>query len=228
MKKKFNKRRFTIKLVLSSIYLMVITILLVCSYRLYTDKNKIVPWENVESVDDYSYIKISKMSEKFAYYENENIGLHFVIEEEDTGLWHTYVIAINEDKYNEFKDIIDFSYERTTKKPEEVIVYGYPIIMNEELKKMILNNIKNFLPADNEVEITKDNLEEYLTNSYLDTTKEKVDKFDYVLFFSLLLLFIMVAVLVFTLFDKDKMVDNLEVKAENIEINTKKLFKRKR
>ena len=228
MKKKFNKRRFTIKLVLSSIYLMVITILLVCSYRLYTDKNKIVPWENVESVDDYSYIKISKMSEKFAYYENENIGLHFVIEEEDTWLWHTYVIAINEDKYNEFKDIIDFSYERTTKKPEEVIVYGYPIIMNEELKKMILNNIKNFLPADNEVEITKDNLEEYLTNSYLDTTKEKVDKFDYVLFFSLLLLFIMVAVLVFTLFDKDKMVDNLEVKAENIEINTKKLFKRKR
>ena len=44
------------------------------------------------------------MSEMFAYYEEENIGIHFVIEKEDTGVWHTYLIAINEDDYDEFME----------------------------------------------------------------------------------------------------------------------------
>ena len=114
-KKKIKLRRFTIKLILCMIYLVVITILLVGAYKLFLQKKVISPWDEVHSIDEYSYVKISKMSEKFAYYENENIGLHFIIEEKDTGEWHTYVIAINEDKYNDFKDIIDYSYERTDK-----------------------------------------------------------------------------------------------------------------
>ena len=64
-------------------------------------------WDEVESVEDYTYITIHKMSEKFAYYEETNIGLHFVIEKEVTGQWRTYIIAIDENKYNEYKEIID-------------------------------------------------------------------------------------------------------------------------
>ena len=45
------------------------------------------------------------MSEKFAYYEEENIGIHFVIETEETGEWRTYLIAINESDYDRYKDI---------------------------------------------------------------------------------------------------------------------------
>ena len=72
---KQSVRRLTIKFLLSTIYLLIITILLVGSYQLYSQKNTIVPMDKVLSVDEYSYIEISKMSEKFAYYENENIVL---------------------------------------------------------------------------------------------------------------------------------------------------------
>ncbi|MBR6949550.1 MAG: hypothetical protein IKH54_05120 [Bacilli bacterium] len=220
-KKKINTRRFTIKLLLCMVYMIIITILLVGSYTLFLQKKVIVPWNEVKSTEEYSYIEISKMSEKFAYYENENIGLHFVIEEEETGQWHTYVIAINEDTYKEYKDIIDYSYERTDKIPDKKQVFGYPTIMNSELKEMILHNINNFLPAENEVEITMDNMESYLTNSYLDTTKKHKEYFDVLLFITLLLLFIMIALLIFTIFDRDKIVDNLDDKARKVKVKKK-------
>ena len=220
-KKTINTRRFTIKLLLCMVYMIIITILLVGSYTLFLQKKVIVPWNEVKSTEEYSYIEISKMSEKFAYYENENIGLHFVIEEEETGQWHTYVIAINEDTYKEYKDIIDYSYGRTDKIPDKKQVFGYPTIMNSELKEMILHNINNFLPAENEVEITMDNMESYLTNSYLDTTKKHKEYFDVLLFITLLLLFIMIALLIFTIFDRDKIVDNLDDKARKVKVKKK-------
>ncbi len=214
-KKKFNSKRLTIKLMLCSIYLIIITILLVGSYRMFS-KNKIIKkWDEVSSTEEYSYMEISRMSEKFAYYENENIGLHFVIEEEDTKQWHTYVIAIDESNYNDYKALIDYSYNRTDKKPDKVVVYGYPSIMNDELKQIILKNISNFLPNQNELNITKDNLENYLTNSYLDTTIAHNEGFDFILFITLLLLFIMIALLIFTIFDRDKIVDNIEKKTKD-------------
>ena len=213
-KKKVKLRRFAIKLVLSMVYLVIITILLVSSYRIFKEKKLISPWEEVHSTDEYSYVEVSKMSEKFAYYESENIGLHFIIEEKETGEWHTYVIAINEDKYDDFKNIIDYSYERTTEVPEPIVVYGYPTIMTDDLKEMVLNHIGDFLPADSEVTITRENIDAYLTNSYLDTTKEQKEYFSVILFTTLLLLFIMIALLIFTIFDRDKIVDNIEEKVE--------------
>lgn len=215
-KKEVKVRRFVIKLVLCMVYLVIITILLVSSFRIFKEKKLISPWDEVHSTDDYSYVQISKMSEKFAYYENENIGLHFIIEEKDTGEWHTYVIAIDEDKYDQFKKIIDYSYERTEEVPEPIVVYGYPTIMTDDLKEMILNHIGDFMPADSEVKITKENLDAYLTNSYLDTTKEQKEYFSIVLFSTLLLLFVMIALLIFTIFDRDKIVDNIEEKVEHL------------
>lgn len=215
-KKEVKVRRFSIKLVLCMVYLVIITILLVSSFRIFKEKKLIYPWDEVHSTDDYSYVQISKMSEKFAYYENENIGLHFIIEEKDTGEWHTYVIAIDEDKYDQFKKIIDYSYERTEEVPEPIVVYGYPTIMTDDLKEMILNHIGDFMPADSEVKITKENLDAYLTNSYLDTTKEQKEYFSIVLFSTLLLLFVMIALLIFTIFDRDKIVDNIEEKVEHL------------
>ena len=214
-KRKINIKRLTIKFFLCIIYLIIITILVVGSYHIFLKQKEIVEWNSVENVQQYTYLEIQKMSEKFAYYENENIGFHFVIQEEDTGQWHVCVIAIDEDKYNKFKSIIDYSYERIDTVPDKIKVYGYPTIMSEELKEMILNHIRNFLPAENEVEITQDNLEKYLTNSYLDTTKDKIDEFNYILFVTLMLLFIMVILLFFTIFDRDKIVDNIDNKFEN-------------
>lgn len=205
MKNKINVKRLTIKLILCVIYFIIITILLVGSYKQFEKEKEIIPWNEVETTEEYSYIEISKMSEKFAYYENKNIGLHFVIEtDEKTGIWHTYVIAINEKYYNNYKKIIDYSYERTTEVPDKIKVYGYPTIMSDELKQMIVKNIGNFLPAENQTVIDIDNMEEYLTNSYLDTTVEKKDEFNVILFITLLLLFSMIGLLIYTIFAKEK------------------------
>lgn len=209
-KKETTERKLTIKMLLCIAYLIVITILFVCSYKLFQEKYKAKPWGEVESVDEYSYIEVSRMSEKFAYYEEENLGIHFVIEKEDTGQWHTYLVGINEDDYDKYKSIIDYTYERSEEEPDPIKVYGYPEIIKEDLKQLAIKNVENFVPAENEVKITEENFETYLTNSYLNTTKEKTDKFSPILLVILLLLFIMIALFVFTIFDKDKFLYTLK------------------
>ena len=218
--KKVNKekteKQLTIKLCLCIVYLIVITILFVCSYKLFQAKYYARPWGEVESVDEYSYINVSRMSEKFAYYEKENIGIHFVIEKESTGVWHTYLIAFDENEYDKYKEIIDYTYERTKEEPKPLKVYGYPEIIKSDLKSLAIKNIVNFVPAENEVTITEDNFETYLTNSYLDTTKEKQDYFSFILFITLILLFIMIALFLFTVFDKNKVISLPKAKKEKL------------
>ena len=225
-KKKINEKRLIIKMFICLVYLIIITILFVCSYQIFKEKNNVLPWQEVENVEDRTYIDIYKMSEKFAYYKESNIGLHFIIEKESTGLWHTFIIAINEGDYAKYKDVIDYTYERTTKIPEPIRVYGYPVIVNEEIKTLAIKNLPNFIPAENEVKITIDNYETYLTNSYLDTTREEKDKFSFILFVSLLLLFTVIALLIVTIFDKDKIVDNIDEKLEQEIKKHKKILKR--
>jgi hypothetical protein len=159
---------------------------------------------------EYTYIDITKMSEKFAFSKDTNIGIHFVIETEDTGQWHTYLVAINENEYEKYKNIIDYTYERIEKKPDKIRAYGYPTKISEEMKNLALKNIVNFIPAENEIEITAENFEEYLTTTYLDTTREKEEKFSVFLSLSFLLLFIVIVLLLLTIFDKGKIVDNVE------------------
>jgi hypothetical protein len=175
---------------------------------MFEEKQKEVYFSESEKVTDYSYIEIYKMSEKFAYYKESNIGIHYVIDKEDTGLWHTYLIAINEDDYDKYKDIIDYSYNRTDKKPESIKVYGYPVVVSKELKELSIKNIDKFIPKENEIKITKDNYEEYLTNSYLDTTIKKKDNFNIVLCASLFTVLLLIVLFFITLFDKGKRTTN--------------------
>ena len=114
---KWYEKRLVFKTFICLVYLIVITMLLICIYQLYEEKKEILPWDEAQTVEDYTYITISRMSEKFAYYEKSNKEIHFVIEEEDTGQWHTYLIAIDADDYDKYKDIIDYTYERTTETP---------------------------------------------------------------------------------------------------------------
>lgn len=229
-KKKTNEKRLIIKMFLCLVYLVIITILFVCSYKIFERQDYIKSWSDVENVEEYTYIDIYKMSEKFAYYKDADIGIHFVIEKEETGEWHTYIIAIKEKDYNKYKNIIDYTYERIDEQPDPIRVYGYPVNTPKELKELAIKNIKNFVPATNEVEITEDNYDAYLTNSYLDTTKSKEDQFNVLLFITLLLMLFVFALLIITLFDKDKIVDNLDnridVKKYKVKIRLKKFGKK--
>lgn len=203
---KWYEKRLVFKTFICLVYLIVITILVVCIYQLYEKKEEIVPWEQAKTVDDYTYITISKMSEKFAYYEKANKEIHFVIEEEDTGQWHTYLIAIDADDYDKYKPIIDYTYERTTEVPKPIKVYGYPVVIDDSLKDLAIQNIANFVPAENEVVITKDNFNIYLTNSYLDTTISQKEEFSLPLFLVIITLIIVVIMFLLTIFDQDKKV----------------------
>jgi len=218
-KNKINKkeRKIATKLILSIVYLTVITILGICSFRIFKETEMDVSWSNVKNSNQYTYMYISKMSEKFAYDEKTNKSYHFVMEVEDTGLWHTYLIAINEKEYDKYKDVIDYTYERI-KTPQKLKIYGYPILINEDLKNLAIKNIKKFVPIDNQIEITDENFEKYLTNSYLDTTMLKKDDFNYILFSLVMILVIIFALFIYTIFHKEKKITKKKKtkKSENI------------
>lgn len=208
--KKKTEKRVTMKMLLCILYLIVITVLFVCAYSIFKDKEKTIPWDKVTTSDQYAYIDISQMSEKFAYFSDSKKQIHFVIEKEDTGLWHTYLIAINEKDYNQYKDIIDYTYQRTDKVPEKKRVYGYPVIINSDLKRLAINNITNFIPAENEVVITNENFNEYLTNSYLDVTNDKKDSFNFILMIILLMIFIVIVLFILTATSKNEPTDDVK------------------
>lgn len=197
-----NEKKVVLKLILSIIYLIVITLLILCAYKLYKLENEEINWSDVENSNQYSYMYISKMSEKFAYDSKTGKSYHFVIETEKTGVWHTYLIAIAEDDYNKYKNIIDYTYERTSVEPKQIKVYGYPVLIDNNLKELAIKNIKKFVPAENEIEVTDKNFENYLTNSYLDTTIPKKDDFNYILFSIMLIIVIVIVLFVLTIFHK--------------------------
>lgn len=203
-KRKINEKKLVIKFLLCLIYLLIITVLFYSSYRLYEQKHDVMSWSDVKTNEDYSYINVSKMSEKFAYYEQADKEIHFVIEEEETGVWHTYLIAIRPKDYKKYKAIIDYTYERNLDKPDPIKVYGYPVIIEDDLKNLAIKNIKNFIPKENEVSITTDNFNEYLTNSYLDTTVKRVDKFNIYTTITFFFMAVMIILFIYTMFAKEE------------------------
>ena len=222
MKKKQQEKVIIIKLVISIIYLIMITILFVCAYKIFEKDKYIVSLSEVKNTNQYTYIEVYRMSEKFAYYEETNIGLHFVVEKEDTGEWHIYLIAINEDNYDKYKKIVDYTYEKTKKEPKPIKVYGYPTIINDERKQLALNNIEKFIPKENEIKITSDNYEEYFTNSYLDTTRNQEDRFNIILFLTLIIILVLIVLLFVTLLHKNKKIEEWKEDEDDISTNRRK------
>lgn len=188
-----KEKNILIKLFLCSIYLIMITVLIVCNYHIYKDNQKEVSFSEVDNITDYSYINIYKMSEKFAYYKKSNIGIHFVIDKDE----NTYLIAINEKDYYKYKDIIDYSYNKIVKKPKPIKVHGYPVKVNKKLEKLINNNVDKFILKE---EVTK--------TYYLDTTIKKKDTFNIVLYLSIITLLILIILFLITLFDKGNKTTN--------------------
>ena len=204
-----NDKRLGIRLLLSVIYLMIITILFVCGYKIYKEENDPIKYQEATSTDDYSYIEVSKMSDKFAYSEKNNIGIHFVVEREETGIWHTYLIAINEKNIKKYQELIDYAKGKTSTIPKPIKVYGYPVNINNEIKEMAIKNINNFLPSTNEVKINNENYENYLTNSYLDTTKKKEEIISPMLILISSLLIIVLLLFILVIIDKNFLVDKI-------------------
>ena len=209
-----NNRRLGI--LVAVIYLMITTILFVFGYKSYKDNNTAKKFQEAKSTEEYSYIEVSKMSEKFAYSEKSNVGIHFVVEKEDTGIWHTYLVAINENDIDNYRDLIAYAKGELKTIPSSIKMYGYPVKINDEIKQMAINNIDSFLPASNEVKITNENYEKYLTNCYLDATIHHQEKISALLIFIGALLIVLICSLILIVLDKDIIVDKIEKSLKKI------------
>ena len=206
-----NNRRLGIRLLVAVIYLMITTILFVFGYKSYKDNNTAKKFQEAKSTEEYSYIEVSKMSEKFAY--------SVVVEKEDTGIWHTYLVAINENDIDNYRDLIAYAKGELKTIPSSIKMYGYPVKINDEIKQMAINNIDSFLPASNEVKITNDNYEKYLTNCYLDATIHHQEKISALLIFIGALLIVLICSLILIVLDKDIIVDKIEKSLKKIKKN---------
>jgi len=226
-KKQKNSFRFLIKMSLCLIYLVVACILSYCAFHLYYEQMQPIKWENASDTKDYTYIDIDKMSEKFATIDKKK-DIHFIIDEEkNTGLWHIYLLAIEEKDYKKYKKIIDYSYGRVKEKPKSVRVYGYPTEVSSDLKQLTIKNYKNFVSFENEVELTLENFNEYLTNTYLDSTKEEVHNFNWIVVILMILDLILLVLIVVTILDKDRLVDEVDRLVELEEKKRKRKNKQK-
>ena len=74
---------------------------------------------------------------------------------------------------------------------------------------MAIKNINNFLPSTNEVKINNENYENYLTNSYLDTTKKKEEIISPMLILISSLLIIVLLLFILVIIDKNILVDKI-------------------
>ena len=174
-------RKISIKLLLSILYLIIIFILFVSAFSIYKDEHKVINFNNVKTTEDYSYIKIDKLSSKFAYYSDEKIGMYFAKAKENTGTWHAYIVAISD------KDIDKYKFLMKKDNVKEKKLYGYPILIKEKKKTIALN----------------------LTNCYLDTTTKYNNPFSYSLLFVLLILLTVIFLMIYTIFDDNEIVKSI-------------------
>ncbi len=218
-------KRIILKLILVIIYSSIIGILVYSSFELFKEDRKIIEWKDVEKTDQYTYLEFDQMSEAFAKVGDKQI--HFVREKEKTGAWHTYLIAIKTADYEKYKANIDYTYNRTEVVPQSIKVYGYPVEIPDKIKELAIKNITKFVPVENEIKIDNNNFEDYLTNTYLDTTIEKQESTNYYIVVLLLIALVIFIVLIYTVFErdknkkkrKDKIVENLkESKNDEIEV----------
>ena len=195
-----KEKRLEKKLFIICIESICLFLLIIVGLKSYKDNLKEVSFDH--SNNEYSYINVSSMSEKFAYDKDKDVGKHFVIEKEETGKWHIYIIAIKESTYSKYKNIIDASYERISIKPKPIKVYGYPSKTSTSLKSIALRNVSNFIPRENKVEINENNYETYLTDSYLDTTIDKKSPITINIIFIIILTVLETIILIDTIVDK--------------------------
>ena len=205
---KRNKKRIIIKLTLSIIYIMVICILMFSAFRIHEEETETLHWSEVSSIDEYAYLTIGEMSKPFAEIEDKSI--HFVIENKEDETWRISLIAIDQEDSAKFEKIIDYSYERLEERPDPVRVYGYPVAISQSLRELAIENIIYFIPYERRFELNEDNFEEYFSNVYLDTTIEEKEELNPIISLLVAMTIILVLLLIFTIFNKDRLVDEVD------------------
>lgn len=178
-KLKLKKKVFYLLLVFMSFFLLFL--LFYATYFIYMKSQKVGYYQKNNT--NYSFLIISEMSDAFA--EVGQKEFHFVKDLES----HVYIVAISKDEKKKYQGIIDYTYGKSNHK-EQIKVYGYPILENEQIHRLIIKYINKFLPYEEHLDISEENYSNYFFNTYLDTTIQKMDQFNIIVFL-LFLLFIL-------------------------------------
>ncbi len=191
-KKKLKlKKSILYRFTFSIIFLIIICILFFSSYFIYTKSRKIAYYTSKNK--DYSYLEIVEMSDSFADIGNKE--LHFVRDNKNI-----YVVAISKKEIKGYQNVMNYTYGKT-KERKTMKIYGYPISKNNQIKKLEMKYINYFLPYEERININYHNYNQYLFDTYLDTTINPLYQFNYIVFLLLLLfailLFIFIKIIVF-------------------------------
>ncbi len=228
-KKESKKYRTLIKIIVCIIHIVVIAILGFCSFEVYQRGDAAKNFSEIKRENKYVYLDISEMSDAIAKIDKGNKKVHIVIEKTDSGKWYTYLIAIKAKDEKKYKSLIDYSETETNKVPKKIRVYGYTKKINNDIKKKVIKNSTTLSTKKEGNVITNKNFEKYLTDLYLDTTVKKHHEFNYVMLILLLMLVILTITLILVIFDKDKIVDEVDkITEESIKKITKKEEKENR
>ena len=228
-KKESKKYRTLIKIIVCIIHIVVIAILGFCSFEVYQRGDAAKNFSEIKRENKYVYLDISEMSDAIAKIDKGKKKVHIVIEKTDSGKWYTYLIAIKAKDEKKYKSLIDYSETETNKVPKKIRVYGYTKKINNDIKKKVIKNSTTLSTKKEGNVITNKNFEKYLTDLYLDTTVTKHHEFNYVMLILLLMLVILTITLILVIFDKDKIVDEVDkITEESIKKITKKEEKENR
>ena len=222
-KKESKKYRTLIKIIVCIIHIVVIAILGFCSFEVYQKGDAPRNFSEIKKENKYVYLDISEMSDTIAKIDKGKKKVHIVIEKTNSGKWYTYLIAIKTKDEKKYKSLIDYSETETNKVPKKVRVYGYTKKINNDIKNKVIKNSTTLSTKKEGNIITKKNFEKYLTNLYLDTTIKKHHEFNYVMLILMLMLVILTVTLILVIFDKDKLVDEVDkITEESIKKISKK------
>lgn len=192
-RKRKLKRSIIKKFFIFLIFTVILCFLFYMTYYIYMEMRAISKYN--KKVQEYSYLEIEKMSDKFA--EIENKEFHFVRDKYNV----IYIISIDNNKLDKYENMIEYTYGKR-EKVDSIKLYGLPVRVSQELKQLIINNINKFLSFNEQMDITVENYEEYLPITFLDTTIKEQYKFNYVVFLLFLIFSILFLLLIKLLFFK--------------------------
>lgn len=179
MKKKLKLKNSVITILVVILFLFISFILFSAAYFIYKN-NREVSYYNGDK--NYSYIEVSSISNPIA--ESKGGKFYFVTDKDDK----IYVVFISDKKIKKIKN--------------KTRIYGYPTVIDDDLRNIIIKDINKNLSYDKRLDINDKNYKDYVTGYFLDSTVNAKYKFNYIVFILLILFYTFIILCTFYLHRK--------------------------
>ena len=122
--------------------------------------------------DEYVYLKMQYMTESVAYLEAVESMQYYITLDNDG---NPAVICLYDSDLENYQPYIDWLYTEETKGgPEEILVRGYSVLFDDDLRQFVIENYNTVFGVDY---LTEQNFEDYFGKCYL-TLEQKGDSYE--------------------------------------------------